>query len=123
MSGLPASVTLEIAGVASHIPPVGPFGSSSTSVTFHASESPEFSTSIVNCPVSPRFIVAGPVLSTIRLGAAIVSGGLMPHSPGSGSWNTPLIKPPEVPLGGVDELCADRIRRRVVEHDGESMTN
>ena len=50
---------------------------------------------MVNCPVSPRFIVAGPVLSTIRLGAAIVSGGLMPHSPGRGSWNTPLINRPK----------------------------
>ncbi len=28
-------------------------------------------------------------------------------------------KPPEVPLGGVDELCADRIRRRVDEHDSD----
>ena len=92
---MPASVTLVITGVVSHMPPVGPLGSRSTSVTFQASESPEFTTSIVNCPVSPRFMVAGPDLSTISSGAAIVSGGLMPHSPGSGSKNSSSIIRPK----------------------------
>ena len=42
-------------------------------------------TSTANWPHAPRFIVAGPVLSTTSTGPAIVRGGEVPFSPGSGS--------------------------------------
>src|SRR5215471_4345321 len=53
-----------------HMPPVGPLGSSSSSVTFHASLDPIFWTLKPNCPHCPRPIVAGPDLVNTRVGAA-----------------------------------------------------
>src|SRR5215469_15783833 len=52
-----------------HMPPVEPLGSSSSSVTFHASLDPVFWTLKPNCPHCPRLIVAGPDLVNTRLGA------------------------------------------------------
>src|SRR5215467_6598805 len=52
------------------MPPVEPFGSSSSSVTFHASLEPVFWTLRLNCPHCPSVIVAGPDLVNRRLGAA-----------------------------------------------------
>src|SRR5499433_1360527 len=52
------------------MPPVEPLGSSSSSVTFHASLDPVFWTLKPNCPHCPRVIVAGPDLVNTRLGAA-----------------------------------------------------
>jgi hypothetical protein len=46
---------------------------------------PVFWTSRAKSADCPRFIVAGPVLSTMRTGAEMVSGGEMPFSPGNGS--------------------------------------
>src|SRR5262249_41407593 len=53
-----------------HMPPVAAMGSSSSSVTFHASLDPVFWTLKPNCPHCPRVIVAGPDLLNTRLGAA-----------------------------------------------------
>src|SRR5215475_15227185 len=53
-----------------HMPPVAPLGSSSSSVTFHASLDPVFWTLKPNCPHCPRLIVVGPDLVNTRLGAA-----------------------------------------------------
>src|SRR5262245_44558369 len=75
---------LWISGVRSHMPPVAPSGSRSRRVTFHASLSPVFCALMTKSPHCPRFIVAGPVLSTVTFGAAIVIGGVTPHSPGRG---------------------------------------
>src|SRR6266849_780413 len=52
-----------------HMPPVVPLGSSSSSVTFHASLDPLFWTLRLNCPHCPGFIVGGPDLVNTRLGA------------------------------------------------------
>src|SRR5258705_78606 len=52
-----------------HMPPVEPLGSSSSSVTFHASLDPLFWTLKTNCPHCPGLIVGGPDLVNTRLGA------------------------------------------------------
>src|SRR5215472_14439334 len=52
-----------------HMPPVEPLGSSSSSVTFHASLDPVFWTLKPNCPHCPGLIVAGPDLVNTRLSA------------------------------------------------------
>ena len=54
-------------------------------VAFQPSLSPMFWTSMAKSPHCPRFIVAGPDLVVTSTGAAIVIGGLTPHSPGSGA--------------------------------------
>src|SRR6516165_9506629 len=56
-----------------HMPPVEPLGSSSSSVTFHASLDPVFWTLKPNCPHCPRLIVAGPDFVNTRLGAPAAS--------------------------------------------------
>ncbi len=73
------------AGVVSHIPPLAPSGSRSRIVAFQASLLPLFRMSRVKFPRSPRFMVAGPVLVSTSSGPAMVMGGVMPDSPGSGS--------------------------------------
>src|SRR5712691_2709302 len=80
------------------MPPVGPLGSWSSSVAFQASLVPVFWILKPNCPHCPVLIVAGPDLVNTRLGAAMVSGGVIPASPGSGSWNTPLMTRPKIQL-------------------------
>ena len=83
---------LVICGVVSHIPPVGPSGSLSSSVTLNASRVPVFWTSRAKSLYSAGFIVAGPVLSTVSSG---VPGGI------GGKTNSPtspelLIVPPSL---------------------------
>src|SRR5215831_5889956 len=58
-------------GVVLHIPPLGPVGSRSRMVAFHASLTPVFWTLSPNCPNCPGLIVAGPVLVSTRLGAEV----------------------------------------------------
>ena len=67
------------------MPPVAPSGKRSRRLTSQASLRPTFATSMTKSPHSPMFMVAGPVLVTTSSGAAIVMGGVMPFSPGSGS--------------------------------------
>src|ERR1700745_4280563 len=55
-----------------HMPPVAPLGSSSSSVTFHASLEPLFWTLKPNCPHCPGLIVGGPDLVNTRLGAPTI---------------------------------------------------
>src|SRR5207244_6918441 len=89
---------LKISGIISHMPPVVPCGNRSRRLTFQASPSPVFWTSIPKLPHCPRFIVVGPDFLTTRAGseaAAIVIGGVTPHSPGRGSKYTPLMSRPK----------------------------
>ena len=61
--------------MASHIPPVGPSGRRSSSVTLYPSTVPVLRTSRVKSAGSAGFIVAGPDLSMVRAGAPGGIGG------------------------------------------------
>jgi hypothetical protein len=53
-------------------------------------------------------------------GAAIVSGGEMPPLARKRLVEHAVDQPSEVPLRGIHELRADRVDRRVVEHDRQA---
>src|SRR5258708_18323568 len=55
-----------------HMPPVAPLGSSSSSVTFHASLVPLLWTLKPNCPHCPGLILGGPDLVNTRLAAPTI---------------------------------------------------
>ena len=64
---------LSTSGVASHMPPVAPSGSTSRMVVFQASLGPVFWTSIAKMPHCPTFIVAGPDFVTSSTGGTNVN--------------------------------------------------